>query len=52
MKEITSKKSYEERISRVLITEEEIAAAVKQAAAVCVRSLSARMPTQSVPSAV
>ena len=31
MKEITSQKTYEERISRVLITEEEIAAAVKKA---------------------
>lgn len=31
MKEITSQKTYEERISRVLITEEEIAAAVRKA---------------------
>ena len=31
MKEITSQKTYEERISRILITEEEIAAAVKKA---------------------
>ncbi|MBO7292763.1 MAG: hypoxanthine phosphoribosyltransferase [Clostridia bacterium] len=31
MKEITSKKTYEERISRILITEEEIAAAVRKA---------------------
>ena len=33
MKEITSQKAYEERISRILITEEEIAAAVKRAGA-------------------
>ena len=31
MKEITSQKTYEERISRVLITAEEIAAATKEA---------------------
>ena len=31
MKEITSQKTYEERISRVLITAEEIAAAIKEA---------------------